>query len=32
MKTLTDKKLYEECLLPETLALPDGFVLSRPNK
>jgi uncharacterized LabA/DUF88 family protein len=32
IKMLTDRKLYEECLLPETLTLPDGFVLKRPNK
>jgi uncharacterized LabA/DUF88 family protein len=32
VKTLTDWKLYEECLLPETVMLPCGFVLKRPDK
>jgi uncharacterized LabA/DUF88 family protein len=32
VKILTDRKQYEECLFPETVTLPDGFVLSRPVK
>jgi uncharacterized LabA/DUF88 family protein len=32
VKNLTDRKLYEGCLLPDTVTLPDGFVLSRPVK
>ena len=32
VKTLTDWNLYDECLLPETVTLPDGFILERPNK
>lgn len=32
VKILTDKRLYEDCLLPETITLPDGFVLKRPDK
>jgi len=32
VKMLTDRKLYEACLLPGTINLPDGFVLSRPSK
>ena len=32
VKTLTDWKLYDECLLPETVILPDGFILKRPSK
>ena len=32
VKKLIDWKLYEECLLPETIALPNGFVLQRPDK
>jgi uncharacterized LabA/DUF88 family protein len=31
-KMLTDKKLYEECLLPEKVTLPNGYVLDRPAK
>jgi uncharacterized LabA/DUF88 family protein len=31
-KMLTDKKLYEECLLPETVLLPSGYALTRPEK
>ena len=32
VKILTNRRLYEECLLPETVTLPNGFVLKRPNK
>jgi len=32
VKVLTNKLLYEECMLPETVTLPDGFVLKRPDK
>jgi uncharacterized LabA/DUF88 family protein len=32
VKILTDTKLYEESLLPETVKLHDGFVLKRPEK
>ena len=32
VKMLTDHRLYEECLLPETITLPSGFVLKRPDK
>jgi uncharacterized LabA/DUF88 family protein len=31
-KMLLDTKLYEDCLFPEKLTLPDGFVLQRPDK
>jgi len=32
IKTLSDWKLYDECMLPETVTLPDGFILKRPTK
>ncbi|MDR1022668.1 MAG: hypothetical protein LBL94_05290 [Prevotellaceae bacterium] len=32
VKTLVDRDLYEACLLPETIMLPDGFALRRPDK
>ena len=32
VKKLTNKQLYEKCLLPESITLPDGFVLKRPEK
>lgn len=32
VRMLTDVKFYEASLLPETIALPDGFVLRRPDK
>ena len=32
LKVLTNKQLYEESMLPETVTLPDGFVLKRPDK
>jgi uncharacterized LabA/DUF88 family protein len=32
IKTLTEYKMYEECVLPETITLPDGFLLKRPDK
>jgi uncharacterized LabA/DUF88 family protein len=32
IKILSDIKLYEECLLPEKIALPDGFILQCPAK
>ena len=32
VKNLTNRRLYEECMLPETVTLPDGFVLRRPDK
>jgi uncharacterized LabA/DUF88 family protein len=32
VRHLTDRKRYEECMLAETIMLPDGFVLSRPDK
>jgi uncharacterized LabA/DUF88 family protein len=32
IKTLAEWKMYEECVLPETVTLPDGFVLKRPDK
>jgi uncharacterized LabA/DUF88 family protein len=32
VKNLTNRKRFEECMLPETIILPDGFVLSRPDK
>jgi Uncharacterized conserved protein len=31
-KTLIDQKPYNECMLPETVTLPNGFNLTRPNK
>ncbi len=32
IKMLQDKKLYEECMLPESITLPGGYVLHRPEK
>ena len=32
IKNLTDRKLYDECLLPDSITLPDDFILKRPNK
>ena len=32
VKMLSDYKLYEECLLPETITLSNGFDLKRPDK
>jgi len=32
VKKLTDRKLFEDCMLPETVTLPDNFVLRRPEK
>jgi uncharacterized LabA/DUF88 family protein len=32
VKILSDWQIYEDCLLPETIRLPDGFVLTRPDK
>ena len=32
IKKLSDWRLYETCMLPETITLPNGFILSRPNK
>ncbi|MCL2511016.1 MAG: NYN domain-containing protein [Bacteroidales bacterium] len=32
VKILSGLRLYEECLLPETVTLPNGFVLMRPDK
>ena len=31
-KVLINKTLYEDCMLPEKLILPDGYELRRPNK
>jgi len=31
-KTLINRDLYESCLLPETVILPDGFALRCPDK
>ena len=31
-KVLSDRNLYEDCLFPENITLPDGFVLQRPAK
>jgi len=31
-KALTNKTLYEACLLPEKVILPDGYELHRPDK
>ena len=32
VKILADSKLYDDCLLPESITLPDGFVLKCPDK
>jgi uncharacterized LabA/DUF88 family protein len=32
VKVLVDTRLYEQSLLPETILLPDGFILQRPSK
>jgi hypothetical protein len=31
-KILSDCRLYEECMLPESVTLHNGFVLTRPEK
>jgi uncharacterized LabA/DUF88 family protein len=32
IKTLRDTRLYENCLLPEVVVLPDGYALRKPDK
>jgi uncharacterized LabA/DUF88 family protein len=31
-KILANKTLYDDCLLPETVMLPNGYILNRPDK